>query len=422
MKILVLNAGSSTQKSCLYEINDSLPNCPPQPLWKANADWTKGNDVAELTITTAHGAKVVEDIPIGTRSTILKSMLKTLWSGQTQVIAQPTDISMIGHRVVHGGQEYRESTLITPKVKKAIARLSAFAPLHNPANLEGIEVAEHIFGNIPQVAVFDTAFHSHLPLKTAVYPGPYEWFEQGIRRYGFHGISHQYCTDRSAHILKRDVQSLKMISCHLGNGCSLAAILDGHSIDTTMGLTPLEGLMMGSRSGTIDPSILIYLQREKGYSAEQLDYELNRLSGLKGISGISSDMRQIMQASDEGNERAKLALEMYIYRFCFFLGAMMASLGGVDVLIFTGGIGENVALVRARACETFSYLNLKLDLEKNAASPVDQDIAMPDSAVRVLIVHTEEDWEIAKECWKMRNRLQVNNGYRSSTHSHESEN
>jgi acetate kinase len=241
-----------------------------------------------------------------------------------------------------------------------------------------------------------------MPLHAITYPGPYEWFEQGIRRYGFHGISHQYCAHRSAQIVGRDLASLRLVNCHLGNGCSLAAIQHGRSIDTTMGFTPLEGLMMGTRSGSIDPSILLYLQREKGYDGEQLERVLNKESGLKGVSGVSGDLRQVMQAiEEEDNERAILALDIYIYRFRLFIGMMVAALGGIDVLTFTGGVGENSAIVRARACEGLAYLNLTLNREMNVASPVDQDIADADSSVRVLVVHTEEDWEIARECCRI---------------------
>lgn len=402
MKILVFNAGSSTQKSKLYDVNDPLPEQAPAPLWEGTADWTKEQQTAELTIRTAHGAKREEKLPTDSRVDLVKQMLPALWEGPDRVIDQPSDIAIVGHRVVHGGHELRESVVITPQVKDTIQRLAEFAPLHNLANLAGIEAAERALGNVTQVAVFDTAFHSHLPREVMTYPGPYEWFEQGIRRYGFHGISHQYCARRSAQILQRDLKSLRLLNCHLGNGCSLAAIRNGHSIDTTMGFTPLEGLMMGSRSGSIDPSILIYLQRQQSYSAERLEQVLNKESGLKGISGVSSDMRQIEEAiSKHGNEQARLAHDMFIYRLRYFMGAMIASLGGVDVITFTGGIGENDAETRARACQAFQFLPLRLDEKKNAASPVDQDIATPDSAIRVLVVHTEEDWEIARECWRI---------------------
>ncbi|HEY4036827.1 MAG TPA: acetate kinase [Ktedonobacteraceae bacterium] len=401
MKLLVLNAGSSSQKSRLYEIVDHPSTIPPTPLWAADTSWTQKKGMAELKVT-ANGQTITQELPTEELPNTIEPMLKTLWSGKNQVITQPTDIDIVGHRVVHGGPHYHQSVLITPDVKAEIQHLASFAPLHNPENLKGIETAERILGNIPQVAVFDTAYHSHLPQETMVYPGPYSWFEQGIRRYGFHGISHQYCARRSAQIVGQELKSLRIVNCHLGNGCSLAAIRAGQSIDTTMGFTPLEGLMMGTRSGSIDPSILLYLQREHGYSATQLDQILNKESGLKGISGVSGDMRQVLQAIEEGNQRAKLALSMYVYRLRYFIGAMIASLGGIDILTFTGGVGENSPEVRAKTCEAFHFLGLQLDQTKNAASPPDQDIATPESAVRALIVHTEEDWEIARECWHIK--------------------
>ncbi|TAF98671.1 MAG: acetate/propionate family kinase, partial [Oscillatoriales cyanobacterium] len=275
---------------------------------------------------------------------------------------------------------------------------------HNPINLEGIEAVEKILKNVPQVAVFDTAFHSQLPPAAFVYPGPYEWLEEGIRRYGFHGISHQYCARRAAEILNRDSADLRLISCHLGNGCSLAAVRDGRSVDTTMGFTPLDGLMMGSRSGSIDPGIIIHLLRRSHFTAEELDNILNRNSGLKGISGVSSDMRLVAEAIANGNSRAQLALDIYIHRLRAGIGAMLASLGGLDALIFTAGVGENSAAVRAAVCEVFGFIGLRLDGEKNLNSPIDDDVAAVDSAVRVLVIHTQEDWEIARECWDISRR------------------
>ncbi len=401
MKILVLNAGSSSQKSRLYELGDSLPDQPQAPLWEAEADWSERQGETRCKITTATGQSLDENLPTSSRHEVVAYLLKTLWSGKTQVIAHASEIAMVGHRVVHGGQEYRESTAITPAVKDAIKRLSLFAPLHNPLDLEGIEAIESILPGAPQVAVFDTAFHSHLPLEAIVYPGPYYWFEQGIRRYGFHGISHQYCARRAAQLLGRDPAYLRLVTCHIGNGCSLAAVQDGHSIDTTMGFTPLEGLMMGSRSGSVDPGILIYLLRQKGYSADQLDTILNKQSGLKGISGVSGDMRAIHAAIEEGNERAKLAFTVYVHRLRSAIGSMIAVLGGVDALVFAGGVGENDAAMRAAVCDAFAFLGLRLDAQKNSQSPADQDIAAADSAVRVLIVQTQEDWSIAKECWSI---------------------
>jgi len=401
MKILVLNAGSSSQKSCLYELNDVLPDRPPQPLWEAQIDWNHREGVAELKVETASGTEQKEEFASDSRQATISRMLETLWQGKTQVINSLNEIDIVGHRVVHGGQDYQQSTLISPDVKEAIARLSIFAPVHNPVNLEGIEALEKILPNRPQVAVFDTAFHAQLPPAAFVYPGPYEWLEDGIRRYGFHGISHQYCARRAAQILNRDLTDLRLITCHLGNGCSLAAIRGGWSVDTTMGFTPLDGLMMGSRSGAIDPGIIIHLLRRSDLTAEKLDNILNRNSGLKGISGVSSDMRQIGEAITQGNERSQLALDIYIHRLRAGIGAMLASLGGLDALIFTAGVGENSAVVRAAACEAFGFIGLKLDGEKNHHSPVDEDIAAVDSAARVLVIHTQEDWEIARECWKL---------------------
>ncbi len=402
MKILVLNAGSSSQKSLLYDLKPPLPEVAPEPLWEAQVDWTHQAGMAEIQVKTDRGIELSEALPTQSRPEVVAHMLTTLWQGKTQVIAGPEEIEVVGHRVVHGGQEYRDSVVISPEVKETIARLASFAPVHNPANLEGIEAVEQAIGKqIPQVAVFDTAFHSHLPEAAAVYPGPYEWYDQGIRRYGFHGISHQYCAQRASQILGRDLAELCLITCHLGNGCSLAAIRQGRSIDTTMGFTPLEGLMMGSRSGSIDPGILVYLLRQQGYTADQLDQILNQASGLKGISGVSADMRQIDRAIAAGNPRAQLALDIYLHRLRSGIGAMLASLEGLDALVFTAGVGENSARVRADTCAAFGFLGLKLDSQQNDQNPRDRDIATPDSAVRVLVIHTQEDWAIARECWRL---------------------
>lgn len=403
MKLLVLNAGSSTIKSHVFNIEQAPNDSVPKPLWQAQADWGKEQNKTELTVR-ANGHTFTETLSTTAQDELLKHMLGTLSHGKTKVLSQLSDITVVGHRVVHGGPNYSTSVLITPEVKAEIKRVASFAPLHNPINLAGIEAAEKVLPNTPQIAVFDTAFHSTIPDEACVYPGPYSWYEQGIRRYGFHGISHQYCARRSSAILGRtgnQEQPLRLINCHLGNGCSLAAIRNGESIDTTMGFTPLEGLMMGSRSGSIDPSILTYLQREQGYSARQLEHILNKEAGLKGISGISNDLRPIEKAAQEGNKRAALAIAIFIYRLRYFIGAMTAVLNGVDAITFTGGIGENDASVRAQTCTGLSFLHLKLDHTKNAASPLDQDIATSDSFVRVLIVHTEEDWEIARECWHL---------------------
>ncbi|MDJ0729895.1 MAG: acetate kinase [Crocosphaera sp.] len=401
MKILVLNAGSSSQKSCLYSIEENtLPNHPPKPLWTANIDWTVAKNQGILTVKVNN---IKQQIPldIAHKAQAIPKMLDSLIEGETKVIEQLSDIDVVGHRVVHGGIKYSEATQITPEVKAKIAELIPLAPNHNPAHIQGIEAIEKCLGDVPQVAMFDTAFHQTIPLENAAYPLPFEWLDKGIRRYGFHGISHQYCANRAAEILNQPLSSLKLINCHLGNGCSLTAIKDGKSWDTTMGFTPLEGLMMGTRSGSIDPAILIYLMREYSLTPDNLNTLLNKESGLKGVSGISADVRAILQGMKENNFRAQLAFDMYIHRLRSQIGAMLAVLGGLDALIFTAGVGENAVLVREKACEAFDFLGLKLDKTKNESSPVDQDIATQDSSVKILVIHTEEDWAIAQQCWQL---------------------
>jgi len=242
---------------CLYDIGNTPPEHPPAPAWEGKIEWDGSQ--ADIQVRNARGAQLKDRVKLASRSHAINQLLDTLWNGKLRVISAPSEIDVVGHRIVHGGKDFDEATAITPQVKSAIASMSAFAPLHNRAELEGIEIIEKRIGAVLQVAVFDTGFHSRLPEPAAVYPGPYEWLAEGIRRYGFHGINHQYCAERTAQLLGRDLRSLKLVTCHLGNGCSLAAIREGRSIDTTMGFTPLEGLMMGTRSGSVDPGILTYL-------------------------------------------------------------------------------------------------------------------------------------------------------------------
>jgi len=342
MKILVLNAGSSTLK-CRYDnIAGPPPSDPPAPLWKFAGEWSTG-----------------------------ESLVTILRSG-------PGEVDAVGHRIVHGGSIH-ETSFITDDVRQAIASASAIAPAHNRRELQLIDEARNFFGDrVRQIAVFDTAFHATLEAPAYVYPGPYAWFEQGIRRFGFHGISHQYASRRAAEILGGGAAALRLVTCHLGNGASLAAVRRGKCVDTTMGFTPLEGLMMGSRSGSIDPGILIHLMRTRGYRADQLDHVLNRESGLLGISGVSEDMREVLAAMERGNARARLAFEIYTHRLVREIGAMIAVLGGLDALVFTGGIGENCAPLRDRVAAQLAFLK-----------------------PRVLVVHAEEEWEIARECWRL---------------------
>lgn len=404
MNILVLNAGSSSEKSCLYDIGETLPEQPLEPLWEAQIDWTHQQGMAEVKVQTVKGETLKEEIPYESRSPVMEHMLSTLWSGSTQMIEGPKAIEIVGHRVVHGGLNYHESTWITPEVKQTIEQLATLAPVHNLVNLEGIVAIEEILGNIRQVAVFDTAFHAQMPDYAAIYPVPYEWTEQGIRRYGFHGTSHRYCAQKTAQILGQDLQDLRIVTCHLGNGASLAAIQGGRSINTTMGFTPLDGLMMGSRSGSVDPSILLYLLRQEAWTADKLDHTLNKASGLLGVSGVSNDLRVVMEAAEQGNSRAKLALDIYIHRLRSCMGEMIATLGGTDAIVFTAGVGENSAYVRSAACEAFAYMGVKLDTAKNDRSPRNQVISSPDSTVPVLVIHTQEDWAIARDCWELAHR------------------
>jgi acetate kinase len=401
VKILVLNSGSSSQKSCLYEIGDVLPDDPPASLWQATIEWEGESGKAE--IRNGRGISRKEQIKVSSRAEATAHLLDTLWKGEAAAVSSLSEINVVGHRVVHGGPEFEDPVVITPAVKTAIAGVSAFAPLHNRAELEGIEIIEKFLGAVPQVAVFDTGFHKKMPLSAAVYPGPYEWLAAGIRRYGFHGINHKYCAGRAAKLLGRDPDNFKLVTCHLGNGCSLAAIREGHSVDTTMGFTPLEGLMMGTRSGSLDPGILTYLMRQDQLTGEQLDRLLNEASGLLGISGVSGDMREVLAAVRKGNNkgRAKLALEIYIHRLCAGIGAMIAVLGGIDALVFTAGVGENSPEVRAGACQNLEFAGVKLDLKTNAESPAEQDISASGSPVRVLIIRAGEDWEIARDCWML---------------------
>jgi acetate kinase len=411
MKVLVLNSGSSSQKSCLYEIGDKLPADPPNCVWEGKIEWVDGK--AEYSIKDSRGISRKEELAgVASRGEAISRLLQSLWSGEAQAISSPSEIDVVGHRVVHGGPNHFEPTFVTTEVRSAIEGVSVFAPLHSRAELEGMEIVAKLLGSVPQVAVFDTGFHRTMPLSAKTYPGPYEWFEQGIRRYGFHGINHQYCAERAAQLLggKKNLNSLKLVTCHLGNGCSLAAIREGKSIDTTMGFTPLEGLMMGTRSGSVDPGVLTYLMRRRHFLDEQLDDVLNKKSGLLGISGISSDMREVLAASKNGHEsekmaRARLALDMYVHRLQSGIGAMIAVLGGVDAIVFTAGVGENSPEVRAATCDNLAFLGLKLDPAKNEQSPSskdeDKDISAPDTTVRVLVIHAQEDWMIARECWNL---------------------
>lgn len=393
MKILVLNAGSSSHKAALYDFDRDQA-----PIWRSQLDWTHRPGWVELAAHTADDRSHKDALETQDKTMGIRWMLKTLVEGPVQVLAALDEVKAVGHRVVHGGRTYQQSVQVTPAVKTAIRELFPLAPAHNPANLEGIEALETIFGDVPQVAVFDTAFHAQMPAAAATYAGPYDWVENGIQRYGFHGTSHRYVAQRTADLLDKELKTLRLITCHLGNGCSLAAVRDGVSVDTTMGFTPLDGLMMGSRSGSVDPGILTHLQRQQGLTPAELDQLLNKQSGLKGISGVSNDMRQVVEAAAGGSDRAQLAFDMFIHSLRRNMGAMLGSLGGLDGLVFTAGIGENSVAVWQAACAGWDALGLSLDPEQLCRSEADRDIAHPDSPVRVLVIHTREEWMIAQDC------------------------
>ena len=399
MKILVLNSGSSSQKACLYEIGDALPKSPPLPLWEGRIEWS--GDAAAITVRNSKGIAKKEKLKSLSSELVPKDLLATLWIGETRSIASAAEINAVGHRVVHGGPHFHHPVRISNEVHAAIGGLSHFAPLHIQSELEGINVVADLLGDVPQFAVFDTGFHRHMPVVSQTYPGPYEWFERGIRRYGFHGINHQYCPTRTAQLIRKDLKSLKIVSCHLGNGCSVTGIRGGRSVDTTMGFTPLDGLMMGTRSGSVDPGILTFLMRQHGLDAEQIDDVLNKQSGLLGISGLSGDMRDILTGMHRGHERAKLAFDLYVHRLRTAIGGMAAVLEGLDVLVFTAGVGENSSEVRAATCKGLEFLGVTMDLNRNTESVLDRDISSPDSRARVLVIRAAEDWAIAGECWKL---------------------
>jgi acetate kinase len=390
MNILVLNAGSSTLKCAIFESSDQ-----PDPLWKGGLDWGKGKEEIVMSHMKRKGRLQRSTIQMDNIEDAIKSLLKTAWDGTEKALDGPVEIQSIGHRVVHGGEIFVEPTLITEDVKKQIHDLSQLAPLHNPYNLNGIEVTSSLFPEIPQYAVFDTGYHATLNETVTTYPIPAEWRKMGIRKYGFHGISHQYCAEKAAEILQKDQKNLKVITCHLGNGSSLAATKGGKCIDTTMGYTPLDGLMMGTRPGSLDPGILARVLREKTLTSEQLDKLLNNECGMKAVCGIS-DMRVILEEMDQDKEKAGLAFRMFVHRLKSYIGAMASSLDGVDVLVFTAGIGENSPLVRDAVCQGLSYLGVSIDPSINENCTPDQLISLPGSSVSVLVVHTREEYAIAR--------------------------
>ncbi len=403
MKILVLNCGSSSLKCELFTANDDSVQQPA--LWKAQADWKELPGQASVQIERAGQPGTQNKVDVQSLEHTVEHLLHGLAEGEQAAIHKFQDVAITGHRVVHGGNRYRVSTRLTPEVRQGILELAPFAPLHNPLALQVIEAVDRVLGSdADQVAVFDTAFHVTLPRESYLYPGPKRWAEQGLRRYGFHGISHQYVSQTAAPMIApvvgKPVDQLRMISCHLGNGCSLCAVKNGQSVETTMGFTPLEGLMMGSRSGTVDPSLLIYLQKHDGHSVDDLDRILNHESGLKGLSEVSGDLRQVQAAAEKGNQDAIDALNVFTYRLAYFISALLPALGGLDGLLFAGGIGEHSSFVRRQSCDRLHYLGVSLDPELNERPSGNRLISGKESAVAVGVIETEENLQIARECLK----------------------
>jgi acetate kinase len=392
MGILGINAGSSSLKFGLFS-DDAC-----ERLISGEIDWASGDRrQARLTVKPHRGAVAHTSVPLPDHDTAARCALEAVLSLHRNEGGVQT-ITAVGHRVVHGGMAFRASVLVDSQVKAELARLGDVAPLHNPPALRAIEAAEAILTGLPQVAVFDTAFFIGLPPKAYLYGVPYQWHQEwGIRRFGFHGLSHEYCAGRAAELLGRDVSQLRIITCHLGGGCSIAAVEGGRPIATTSGFTPLEGPMMGTRSGSVDPGILLHLQRQEGLTQKEMHHALNHSAGLLGISGVSADLAQVEAAAAQGNERAQLAFDMFAEQVRSAIGGLAATLGGVDVLTFADRIGEGSPALRAAVCQKLQFMGVRLDPQRNAQSQLDTDISATDSPVRVFVIHTEEELVVARE-------------------------
>ena len=392
MEILVINSGSSSIKFRLVEIKNFFPRVDGI----LERIGTK-HSTSSFFVYDENGEKkkLEEQILISDHTEGFKLLIDYLLN---KAFLIKTDLIAIGHRVVHGGERFKHSVLITKSVVDAIRETIPLAPIHNSVNLKGIEICQEAFPEVPQVAVFDTSFHQNMPAKAYRYPLAESLYkDHKIRRYGFHGSSHYYVASRAAVVLDKPLASLNLITLHLGNGASACAIQEGHCVDTSMGMTPLEGLMMGTRSGDIDPAIIFYLARTTGLDLDEIDTLLNQKSGLLGICG-SNDMREIQQRADQGGKRATLAIEMYCYRIKKYIGAYLAVLGRLDVLIFTAGIGENSAIVRKQVCQGLENLGIQIDPKKNSASMNSEtEIQSNNSPVKIMVIRTDEETEIARE-------------------------
>lgn len=391
MNILVLNCGSSSVKYKLIEI-------------KANKVLAEGG-IEKIGLPDAFikfkfgNEKIQQDLDINDHVGAIKSILDNLTSKEYGCIKDFKEIDAVGHRVVHGGEKFNKSVLINDEVIAKIKECYGIAPLHNPVNMAGIDAINEVLPEVPQVGVFDTAFHQTMPAKSYMYALPYKYYaEDGVRRYGFHGTSHRYVSQRVCEFLGVEPKGKKIITCHVGNGGSITAVKDGKSIDTSMGLTPTEGLMMGTRCGDVDPGALIFLMDKHNLSSKDMLNMVNKESGLAGVSGVSSDMREITAAAKQGNEKAILSLEMYEQRITKYVGAFAAEMGGVDIIVFTGGVGEHQSSTRANVCNPLRFMGVEIDDAANDANNGDEGIiSTPNSAIKVVVIPTDEEYMIAKD-------------------------
>ncbi|MBD0380538.1 acetate/propionate family kinase [Paenibacillus sedimenti] len=396
MNILVINAGSSSLKYQLFNMKDE------SVLAKGKVERI-GMETAILTHEPSGKSEVHEVSEILEHTTAIRKVLDKLVHPQQGVLTSTAEIDAVGHRVVHGGESFKSSVLVNEDVKREIKRLFDLAPLHNPAHMLGIAAVEANMPDVPQAVVFDTAFHQSMPAPAYLYPVPMALYRKHkVRRYGFHGTSHKYVSERAAAFLGRPLEQLKLVTCHIGNGASCAAVLGGKSVDTSMGMTPLEGLMMGTRSGDLDPAIVPFAMGKEDLTLGEISSMLNKHSGLQAISGISSDMREIVEAVEAGDKNAKLAFDMYEYRLRKYIGAYAAAMNGIDAIVFTAGVGENSELLRKTVCEQLTFLGVEFDEEANRAGRgQDRRISKPGSKVEVLVIPTNEEWMIARDTYAL---------------------
>ena len=391
MNVLVINCGSSSLKYQFINMNDE------SVLAKGLVERI-GIEGSVLTHQKAGQDKVVIQEPMENHKVAINLVLKALVDASYGAVKSLDEVDAVGHRVVHGGEKFADSVLISDEVIEAMKECIELAPLHNPPNIIGIEACKELLPTVPMVAVFDTAFHQTMPAESFIYPLPYELYEElGIRRYGFHGTSHKYVAERVKALTGKSLEGLKVITCHLGNGASLTAIKDGKSFDTSMGMTPLEGLVMGTRCGDIDPAIVTFLMNKKNMSSDEVDNLMNKKSGVLGISGVSSDFRDIEGEAEKGNKRAQLALDKFAYIVKKYIGSYAAAMGGLDILVFTAGLGENSASARVQICDGLEFLGVGLDGEKNKTRGKEVEISKEESKVKIFVIPTNEELMIARD-------------------------